>query len=337
MSLSEQESAWLEQHREIGTGIVANDFVPFDLLGLNNEYEGISADYLDAVAAALGLRVRVEVFRTREEARQALAQGRIDILPTVPDWLAAPSIALSAPYVALRQVEVTSRDRRIERAGAINVGYIEGHVPADALRQAYPQAHLISYGSAFLGVAAMSANKRDAFVGLGMTLAYLIDHYQMTNLRLTNFAESAPEGMHFAYRAGEAMLPQLIDRALAALPQRVRSEVRMRWSPTAESTELLEQLPGSHAAHQPQRHGGAARPDPVGCRPRGGACAHKIKGAARIVRAERVVRDREAVEAASDGGDAAGLAGAIADLQRSLGEFNDAMSRQLQVYASLAH
>ena len=67
------------------------------------------------------------------------------------------------------------------------------------------------------------------------------------------------------------------------------------------------------------------------------SCAHKIKGAARIVRAERVVRDREAVEAASDGGDAAGLAGAIADLQRSLGEFNDAMSRQLQVYASLAH
>ncbi|HSV60737.1 MAG TPA: response regulator [Variovorax sp.] len=65
--------------------------------------------------------------------------------------------------------------------------------------------------------------------------------------------------------------------------------------------------------------------------------AHKIKGAARIVRAERVVRDCEAVEAASDGGDAAGLAGAIADLQRSLGEFNDAMSRQLQVYASLAH
>ncbi|HSV60735.1 MAG TPA: transporter substrate-binding domain-containing protein [Variovorax sp.] len=123
VSLSGQESAWLEQHREIGAGIVANGFVPFDLLGLNNEYEGISADYLDAVAAALGLRVRVEVFRTREEARQALAQGRIDILPTVPDWLAAPSIALSAPYVALRHVEVTSRDPRIERAGAFNVGY----------------------------------------------------------------------------------------------------------------------------------------------------------------------------------------------------------------------
>ena len=194
--------------------------------------------------------MRVEVFRTREEARQALAQGRVDILPTLPGWLATPSMALSAPYTALRHVEVTSRDRRIERAGAINVGYIEGHVSIDALRQAYPQAHLIPHASAFLGVAAMSANKLDAFVDLGMTPAYLIDHYQLTSLRLTNFAEDAPQGMHFAYRAGETMLPQMVDRALAALPQRVGTEVRMRWSPSAESTEPLQRVSFSEAERQ---------------------------------------------------------------------------------------
>ncbi|MGR4869708.1 ATP-binding protein [Variovorax sp. LARHSF232] len=67
------------------------------------------------------------------------------------------------------------------------------------------------------------------------------------------------------------------------------------------------------------------------------SCAHKIKGAARIVRAGRVVRDCEALEAASQAADDAAVADAMAALQHSLGEFNAAMSRQLQVYASLAH
>jgi two-component system sensor histidine kinase EvgS len=67
------------------------------------------------------------------------------------------------------------------------------------------------------------------------------------------------------------------------------------------------------------------------------SCAHKIKGAARIVRAGRVVRDCEALEAASHAGGDDAVASAVAALQRSLGEFNEAMLRQLQVDAPLAH
>ncbi|MDM0110593.1 ATP-binding protein [Variovorax sp. J22R133] len=67
------------------------------------------------------------------------------------------------------------------------------------------------------------------------------------------------------------------------------------------------------------------------------SCAHKIKGAARIVKAQDVVRDCELLEQASGNEDGAGVAKAFAALQHSLGEFNDALSAQLQVYASLAH
>ncbi len=250
LTLSKDEAAWLDRRQSIGVGIVPNDYVPFDLLGLNNEYEGVSADYLDAVAAALGVQVRVEVFRSHQEAERALQDGQVDVLPTVPRNRAARGMVLSAPYVEMRPVEVSSRDRRIERSGAINVGYIEGHVPAEALRRAYPQAQLIPYGSAFLGVAAMSANKLDAFVDLSMTAGYLIDHYQLTNLRMATFAEAPPDAMHFAFRTGEAVLPRLVDRALAALPQRVRADVRARWSPSAESSDLLERVNFSDAERQ---------------------------------------------------------------------------------------
>ena len=250
VALNEQERAWLDQRRVLGVGVVANDYVPFDLIGLNNEYEGVSADYLDAVTTALGVQTRIEVFVNRQEALQALREGRVDIVPTMRATASRQDVALSLPYFALRPVEVTSSDRRILRTGPITVGYVEGHVSLEALRRAYPQAQFMPQSSAFLGVAAMSSGQLDAFVGLHSTTGYLIDHYQLTNLRLATFADADPGGMHFAFRRDDAMLAGLVDRALKALPQRVHSDVRVRWSPSVETGYLLERVTFTEAELQ---------------------------------------------------------------------------------------
>jgi len=60
--------------------------------------------------------------------------------------------------------------------------------------------------------------------------------------------------------------------------------------------------------------------------------AHKIKGAARIVKARRVVHDCEMLEQAAHGGVAAEIQAAFGNLTRSLGEFNGALQAQLRVY-----
>jgi two-component system sensor histidine kinase EvgS len=247
VSLSDEDHAWLARRGVIGIGVVANDYVPFDLIGLDNEYEGVSADYLGAVTMALGVPTRVEVFGKREDALKALREGRVDILPTIRANSVDKHLALSQPYVALRPVEVTSSDRRVVRTGPITVGYIEGHVSPQELRRAYPQAQLVTQSSAFIGVAAMSANKLDVFVDLSTTVSYLIDHYQLTNLRLATFADAEPDAMHFAFRADDSALARLVNRALKALPERMHDDVRMRWSPTAEADALLERVNFSEA------------------------------------------------------------------------------------------
>ncbi|MET0540196.1 MAG: response regulator, partial [Variovorax sp.] len=65
--------------------------------------------------------------------------------------------------------------------------------------------------------------------------------------------------------------------------------------------------------------------------------AHKIKGAARLVKAESVMRDCEALEAVAKEGDVVAVRQRFADFQRSLDEFNDALTTQLQATAPLAH
>jgi two-component system sensor histidine kinase EvgS len=64
------------------------------------------------------------------------------------------------------------------------------------------------------------------------------------------------------------------------------------------------------------------------------ACAHKIKGAARIVKADEVVRACEAVEAAGKGGDAEAISAVVATLAASLDRLNEAISAHLSGQAT---
>lgn len=63
------------------------------------------------------------------------------------------------------------------------------------------------------------------------------------------------------------------------------------------------------------------------------ACAHRIKGAAGIVKAGQVVRGCEEIEAAFKSGDREEMAAAVHRLSAALQQLNEAISAQLQSYA----
>ncbi|MDM0110592.1 transporter substrate-binding domain-containing protein [Variovorax sp. J22R133] len=251
VNVSEEEQRWLSDHKVITVGVVPHDFVPFDLIDLDNSYEGISADYLEAITSALELQVRIKVFRTREEASAALAGNEVDVLGTVPLSLADRSkVALSTPYYSIRHVEVTSATRGIDRNGDINVGYVAGHASLAAMKDAYPNARLIPYATPFLGVGSMVNNKVDLFVGISAGVSYLMDHFQVPNIRITNFGEEVPDTMHFGFRPESDVLRQVFDRAMEALPQRARTDIKTRWAPNYEAAERLERVNFSESERQ---------------------------------------------------------------------------------------
>ena len=68
------------------------------------------------------------------------------------------------------------------------------------------------------------------------------------------------------------------------------------------------------------------------------SCSHKIRGAARIIRADRVVRDCEILElAASQSAEPEVMQSSLVALQRSLAEFDAAMLAHIESYGALAN
>ncbi|WP_158283945.1 ATP-binding protein [Pseudomonas sp. OV226] len=248
LPLNTEESQWLAQHHTLTIGVVSNEMVPFDIIGLSNEYEGISADYLGAIAAMLGVTLQVRTFLTVEQASEALAANEVDLLPSIPtQWWG--SGRLTNPYIPARLVQVTTPGKHLNPQAEVTVGYVRGHAMSQILQRAFPHARLQPYASTFLGLSAAGSGSIDVFVDYGASAAYLIDQYQLLSLRPVEL-EAPDMQFHFAVGTDNAMLARLIDRALAALPVRARSEVKARWTPNYDPSDVSSNVSLSEAERQ---------------------------------------------------------------------------------------
>lgn len=256
LQLDARESQWVHERPLLTAGVVPNVLVPFDMIGLGNQYEGISADYLQAVATILGVGLRIKSYPTKEQAIEALVGGQIDILPSTGKAPQGDRLASSAPYFTARNVQVVAPDRSVDRMSEVGVGYVPGHVSPEALRRAYPNATFQTFGNVFLGLSAAAARKVDVFVGNGTSVAYLIDQYQLLSLRPAAFDEGENASFHFAMKAADTVGLRLVDRALAVIPARVRNDVKVRWSPTVEPMDTVDRV----SLSEDERRWSAAHP-----------------------------------------------------------------------------
>jgi two-component system sensor histidine kinase EvgS len=249
LPLDAAESAWLASHRQLTVGVVSNNLVPFDLTGLNNEYLGISAEYLGAITSLLGVALRVRNFDSIEQAEGALARGDVDLLPSIPTLRVRPGMKLTAPYVQGRLVQVLAPGRHLDVDADIKVGYVTGHVMPEALQRVFPHARLLPYRSSLSGLSAAASGSNDVFVDYGASVVYLIDRYEMMSLLPESFAEPAMY-FHFAVREDNTVLGQLIERAVAALPAHVHTDIKARWTPTYDPGDVSSTVSLSKAENE---------------------------------------------------------------------------------------
>lgn len=80
--LTEDELAFIDSHREIRIGVDPR-FVPFEFIGEDGSYAGVSADILELVAARTGLRFVHDPDLSWVDAVQGARDRSIDLLPTV--------------------------------------------------------------------------------------------------------------------------------------------------------------------------------------------------------------------------------------------------------------
>lgn len=81
VSLTPEEQAWLEANPEVRVG-AGVDWAPFDFVSADGEYQGVSRDYLDLIAARTGLKFDYQPGYWSQNL-QRFRDGELDLLPAV--------------------------------------------------------------------------------------------------------------------------------------------------------------------------------------------------------------------------------------------------------------
>ncbi len=214
-------------------GVSAPDYPPFDISDAH-EYEGLSADYAALVAQAMGRPVSVQRYPGREQAIDALNEGRIDLLASANGYEGAqPQLALSTAYAIDRPVLVTrvDDDRPLdERLTGRRLSVVNHYLPNAYIRARYPDATIQYYPSYQNALNAVAFEQADVFLGDTISTHYQMDQGLLNNLRMVNFSRDEASGFSFALRRDNPALLAQVNQALASIDLEQRARIFKRWS-----------------------------------------------------------------------------------------------------------
>ncbi|MFQ6571705.1 transporter substrate-binding domain-containing protein [Pseudomonas sp. UM16] len=234
LSLTPAQHRWIEGKEQLLLGTSAPDYPPFDMTASGRDYEGLTADVAGILGAALGLRIQVRRFASRQEAVQALTLGEIDLLGSANGFEAAtPGVVLSRPYAVDQPVIVTREDenRPLDTGLAnLRLSMVYHYLPLAEVRANYPHATIQTYPSYQNAINAVAFDQADVFLGDTISTHYLINQGHLQNVKMANFGKHEPVGFSFAVQHSNRILLALINATLDNISSNTRESIFKRWS-----------------------------------------------------------------------------------------------------------
>ncbi|UVE18367.1 transporter substrate-binding domain-containing protein [Pseudomonas sp. LS44] len=236
LPLSAQEQAWRDGHSLLRVGLDRKGWPPFDIIGSNGRYWGISADYLAMLCARLDLRFEPIYFDSWDQALTALREGRVDILPSVAQTPERARYMLFSDAYLISNSLIFGRDettdlRTLEDLAGKRVAIERGYALQEQLRRQVPSALLIETQDTEAALRAVSGGRADAYVGDLIAVSYLIRRNNLVNLKVLGESGLASGEVRFAVRRDWPMLADLFNQALADLSDAERKVIEARWLP----------------------------------------------------------------------------------------------------------
>lgn len=241
-TLTRAERQWLSHKQVLRLGTSMPDYPPFDINISQQDYEGVSADFAGLISEQLNIAVQVVLFANRSEAITALHSGQIDLLGSANGYEAADSgLVMSQPYADDQPIIATPvgllRAPEDPLAG-LTLAMVEHYLPADQIRQLYPQARLQLYTSTMAALSAVALGQADAFIGDAISSDYLIGKNYRESLQISHYVKPQRSSFGFALARHNAALLTLVNKALASITDSDRLNVMRRWTSGVSSILL---------------------------------------------------------------------------------------------------
>ena len=250
LALGQADRDWLKQKGTLHLGISAPDYEPFDITANGQDFEGLTADYVQLLSQLLHVHISIKRYASRPLALEALKRGELDLLSSANGFEAQDrTLVLSLAYADDSPTLVTrSSDPHTlpkDLAGK-RLAMLDHYLLPDNVAAFYPRATVQLYPSTLAAIGAVAFGQADVYLGDFISTNYLINKNYLKNVQLADFSRIEVRPFSFALKRENTRLLRLVNVALTAIPASDRMTIVRRWSsdgPQVNNQSRLELTP----------------------------------------------------------------------------------------------
>jgi len=237
--LSAAERQFLQSLPVLGAGI-DSDWAPMSYMDRNGVSVGVASDYIAELNRALGLRTRRVNVDTVAEAKQAIAEGKVQMLVSVArDNPLSAGLVLSRAYEIAPLVVAGRNDARpvsgLDDLRGMRVAVVDRPFDiATRLHSSVPSLQVVNFPYTDDALHALAERRVDAVVDTVSVLSQHIDADYAGRLRILG-PSGITMSVHIGVLPSQAKLVPLIDRVLADISAARSQAIRARWMRTTYS------------------------------------------------------------------------------------------------------
>ena len=234
--ITQEEQAWLKEHPVVRLGLYRPGWPPFDILTEQDQYRGISADYLYLIEKNLGFRTQVIIFDDWERVLKKLESREIDLVtsfvktPQRQDRFAFSNVYLEVPNVSVRRKGWIG-DAQSADLGDLRIAIEKGYATAEHVQRLYPGANLVFVSESLAALTAVAQDRADLYFGNLAVSTYLISKHYLSNVEINNAAPFKTGEMRFGVRNDWPMFAELLNKGLDRISEQEQRKIRERWIP----------------------------------------------------------------------------------------------------------
>lgn len=232
LQLSDAEKAWLKEHPTIRVA-GPRAFPPFHFVA-DGRMQGMAVDYLEVLAARLGIRLEYHPELPWPEVLAAVRERRLDLIACAAKSADREAyLALTTPHLSFPLVILTRRDAPfvagLNDLRGQRIALTKGIMTRDWLISDGLDFTPVDVATLTEELEAVAGGRADAAVQNLAAASYVIEKRGLTNLKVAAPTPYGNYDLAIGVRKDWPELVELLNKALASIEQERHSAIRQKW------------------------------------------------------------------------------------------------------------
>jgi len=225
------EEQWIKQHKKI-KAIINPWYIPFTLVGSDQEIRGITGDLLNFINLQTGLTFEPVIVHSYSEMIAETKKGGAYItVPAIYNKNSLNNFSYTQPFLNTQFVCVSRKDSPAgtKLTPGVTVVITSEHPLLPELLKRYPEVKWQQVKNVSIALNMVACKKADIAIANRLAARYFNEHYYPHQLTWQTVPDSIPAAFTFAIPQTEPELKSILDKARDNIPQREIYQIVSKW------------------------------------------------------------------------------------------------------------